>query len=222
MLLNFLKQFIIPAVSKPEPEKASGAMSVKELKEYKTRLYGSLSRDLAEFEKNFLLVSVGLLAFSITFIKDIVTIETAVLLPMLTLSWTCIGLAIGLMLFSFMRSVEASNTIWYAIDDFQHTHNLYVETQLLTTEQTLALRKETADLFRESKAALKKMRYWAINSFLAGIAVFFFFISINLFREQGRSKAASPIILKLDPATKEISIEGKTLILSDSSLYLKK
>lgn len=221
MLLRFFKQLITPAQPKPEPDKSPGAMSVKELKEYKSRLYGSLSRDLAEFEKNFLLVSVGLLAFSITFIKDIVKIETAVLLPLLTASWTCIGLAIGLLLFSFMRSVEASNAIWYAIDDFQHSHNLYVESQLLTTGQTLALRKQTADLFRKSKEGLQKMRYWAIRSFLAGIGIFFFFISINLFWEQG-GKKTSPIILKLDPETKEISIEGNTLILNDSTLYLKK
>ena len=49
-------------------------MTVAELKKYKDNLYGSLSKELSDFEKNFLLITGGTLAFSITFIKDIVKV----------------------------------------------------------------------------------------------------------------------------------------------------
>jgi hypothetical protein len=46
-------------------------MNVGDLKKYKDNCYTALSRDITEFEKNFLFVSAGILAFSTTFIKTL-------------------------------------------------------------------------------------------------------------------------------------------------------
>jgi hypothetical protein len=86
-------------------------MKVGDIQKYKENLYSALSRDLSEFEKNFLLIAAGLLTFSITFIEQIVTLETAEFLFLLFLSWFLIALAIGLMMFTFLQSAYACDKI---------------------------------------------------------------------------------------------------------------
>ncbi|MGV8131391.1 MAG: hypothetical protein ACP5N7_04815 [Candidatus Pacearchaeota archaeon] len=100
-------------------------MNIEELKKYKDNLYASLSRDIGEFEKNFLFISSGLLAFSITFIKDIIKLDEATWMKLLFLSWSLVIISIAVMMYSFLYSANASNRLWKIVNDFIVRKELY-------------------------------------------------------------------------------------------------
>src|ERR1035437_9413383 len=92
-------------------------MDIAYLRKYKDSLYSALSREFAEFEKNFLLISAGLLAFSITFINDIVDLEIAEWIYALFIAWLLIAVSIGLIMFSFIKSAYASDELLTMVDE---------------------------------------------------------------------------------------------------------
>lgn len=158
-------------------------MKVEDLKKYKDGLYSSLSRDLDAFEKNFILISSGMLAFSITFIKDIVKIEGALWLPFLFIGWFLILCSIGFMMFAFLSSVNGSTSLWKIVDDYIVQEKLYDKAVDLTDTQTVFIKQATNDKFYEIKKRLKKLRNRAIWSFLIGVLCFSIFVSYNLYIE---------------------------------------
>src|ERR1700680_891113 len=93
-------------------------MKVSDLRDYKKNLYGSLSRELSDFEKNFMLIAGAILTFSVTFIKDLVNIETAQYILCLFIAWSLIAISVGLMMFTFVWSSNSSDAIWKITDDF--------------------------------------------------------------------------------------------------------
>src|SRR5688572_2511219 len=107
-------------------------MTVKELKEYKAGRTGDLNRDLSEFEKNFILVTGALLAFSITFIKDIVKIENAQMLYALFMGWGFNVISIGLMMYAWLYSSNSSHKLWKIADQFMITNKLHEDEDILT------------------------------------------------------------------------------------------
>src|SRR5258707_15227061 len=100
-------------------------MTVKELKDYKGDRTADLARDLSEFEKNFILISGGLLAFSITFIKDLVKIENADNIGLLFFGWGLIGLSLGAMMYTWLYSSNASHRLWKIADKFISDNKLF-------------------------------------------------------------------------------------------------
>lgn len=155
-------------------------MKVKDLKSYKNNLYTSLSRDLNEFEKNFLLISVGLLAFSITFIKEIVKIEVAENLFLMYLSWGLIILSISLMMFAFLKSSNASDNLWKTVDDFIISNQLYDDESDLNNDQVSKIKTNVNKIFYENKSVLKTIRYTAVSSFILGLIFLSIYVSLNL------------------------------------------
>lgn len=183
-------------------------MKVEELKNYKNSLYSSLSRDLDSFEKNFILISSGMLAFSVTFIKDIVKIEGAQFLPLLFLGWFLILLAVGLMMFTFLSSVNGSNSLWKIVDDYIVAEKLYDKTIDLTLAQNEFIKNATNIELYKIKSKLKKLRQAAIWCFLFGVLFFGAFVSINIYKENG-AKPTKTTKSEITIKTKEVTVVNK-------------
>jgi hypothetical protein len=163
-------------------------MKVKDLKDYKSNLYTSLSRDLSEFEKNFLLVSGGILAFSITFIREIVEIEAAEHLILLYLSWGFIITAIGLMMFTFLKSSNASDILWKNVDNFIISNELYDDESDLENDQITTIKSRVNNIFYKNKNTLRIIRFGAVSTFIIGLIFLAFYVAINLNNENTRDK----------------------------------
>jgi len=188
-------------------------MKVKELKDFKNNLYSSLSRDLSGFEKNFLLISGGILAFSITFIKEIVKIEHATCLPCLYISWFLIIVAIGIMMYTFMFSAKSSDNLWKLTDDLIIQHRLYDEDILLTPDQCELFKSGINTMFYSDKRVLRNMRYSAITAFIIGIGFLSYYVGVNLTRENQQYKTTSQAASK--------SIQKDTIkIITDRETHL--
>lgn len=183
-------------------------MNVEHLKKYKDSCYSALSRDLTEFEKNFLLVSGGILAFSITFIKDIIKISEAQYLWFLFIGWLLIIIGIGLMMHTFLKSANASDRLWKITDDFIGKNCLYTDTQELTNEQCEEIRGQINAILEPSKNSLKRFRKYAVNFFLAGVLMFASFVCFNLIQEKKRAT-------KIDSSTIKKVYFNDTIILQN-------
>lgn len=189
-------------------------MKVEDLKIYKDSLYSSLSRDLDAFEKNFILISSGMLAFSITFIKDIVKINESIYLPLLFLGWLLILLAVGLMMFTFLSSVNGSNSLWKIVDDYIVQNKLYDKTRDLTPSQDEFIKEATNEELYRIKNRLKTLRKAAIWCFLFGVLFFGSFVSINIYREnESKNKTTRNEFA--------IKMEQKVIITNDSIVITK-
>lgn len=171
-------------------------MKVEDLKKYKDSLYGSLSRDLDAFEKNFILISSGMLAFSITFIKDIVKIEDAENLVLLFLGWLFILIADGLMMYAFLSSVRGSNKLWKIVDDFIISNDLFNNDDNLSLVQAKNIKQATNNKLYKIKKWLEILRLSAIISFVVGVFVFGLFVSINISNENKKSEPKKTVIIE--------------------------
>jgi hypothetical protein len=190
-------------------------MKVSDLKNYKDSLYSAFCRDISDFEKNFLLVSGGLLAFSITFIKEIIKVNESKLLFLLFLGWGLIILSIALMMFVFLKSAAFSDQLWKKTDDFIIANQLYLDETVLTTVQIDSVKKEINDLFYNGKKYLKNLRYYSVSAFIAGLVSFSLFVGINLIKEKKTISSSKPL--------REISIKIDSLefLSTDSTLNFK-
>jgi len=184
-------------------------MNVKDLKDYKDNCYSALSRDLTEFEKNFLLVSGGILTFSITLIKDIIKIANAQYLILLFIGWGLIIISIWIMMHAFLKSANASDTLWNITDDFIDKNLLYKNETDLTDDQCKEIKGKIGPFLNASKMSLKRSRNLAVNVFVAGVFIFASFVCINLLMEKDLN-------LKSESAIKEIHVND-TLILKNQN-----
>jgi hypothetical protein len=196
-------------------------MKVSDIKKYKESLYAALSRDLADFEKNFLLIAAGVLTFSITFIKDIVNISEARCLALLFFAWGGFALAVGLMMFTLIQSAYASDEISFAIEDYIQKKDKWEADDDLDAGQTREIRILAEKIFRKRKCWLKVLRYAAIAVFLIGFACFGYFVADNLSREASSKKAASTT-LQVDKAARTVTVDGWKLSWKDSTLAIEK
>jgi hypothetical protein len=171
-------------------------MDVKDLKTYKDSCYSALSRDLTEFEKNFLLISGAILAFSITFITDIVKVQEAEYLGFLFLGWTLIIVAIAIMMHTFLSAAKASDDLWKTADDFIEENCFYENEKKLTDEECKAIKQKINSILYPSKKSLRNSRKMAVNIFIGGVTSFAFFVSINIFKDNSRSGINAKIIEK--------------------------
>jgi hypothetical protein len=158
-------------------------LTVKEIKEYKGSLTADLARDLSSFETNFILLAGGLLAFSITFIKDIVKIQDAQGICLLFLGWLLLAAAMGIMMFTWLYSSNASHEIWRRADSFMNANRLFKDDIELTDIQAEELKKQINDYFLPAKRNLKQLRNGAVIIFLVGLTAFAAFVGSNLVKE---------------------------------------
>jgi len=168
-------------------------MTVADLKKYKEILYGSFCRDMTEFEKNFLFVSGGILAFSTTFIKDIVKIESVTNLFILFAAWILIITAIGLMMITFLKSADASDKLWTTVDDFLMKNLYFDEKHELKRYEAGAIKSKIDCIYYQSKKLLRYLRITAVAIFLTGLLCLSTFVAINLMKEKNKSGTVSDI-----------------------------
>lgn len=159
-------------------------MNVKNLNQYKENCYSALSRDLTEFEKNFLLISGAILAFSITFIKDIIKINESEFLFLLFIGWFLIITSIGIMMHTFLKSADTSNMLSKIVDEFIEENNLYDEIRQLSDEESKTIKIKINSILHPCKERLKSYRKWVVNFFLFGVLSFALFVSLNLLEEK--------------------------------------
>jgi len=177
-------------------------MKVGDLRKYKEALSAASSRDLADFEKNFFYVAVGILAFSITFIKDIIKIPQATCFFLLWLSWILICTSIAIMLFAFLASSTASEKIWTIADDYLMQHELFDDESVFSEQGYLGIKTQINKQREDSAKSLHYQRIAAIIFFVAGIILFGSFVGINLYRES----TASPVKKQVEMKTKNKSV----------------
>lgn len=188
-------------------------MNVGDLKKYKDSLYTSLCRDITEFEKNFLYISGGILAFSITFIKDIIKLSEAIWFPLLFLSWLLIIISIAIMMYSFLRSAKASDELWKIVNDYQIEHSLYKDSDDLTQDQISGIKQKIDTAFFPIKESLKGQRWSAVCCFILGLLAFSTFVGANLITERNKHEAEKPAETKL--------LNKIQLTLTDSTILIK-
>lgn len=163
-------------------------MKAEELKKYKDNLYSSLSRDLDAFEKNFILISTGILAFSITFLKEIVKIDEATWLPLLFIGWLLLLISVGLMMLTFLSSVNGNNHLWKLVDTFLIDKRKFDNTDELTEDEVIEIKSKINEAFFEIKNRLKTIRSLAVLAFIIGFSFFSFFVGHNLYNENNKNK----------------------------------
>jgi len=166
-------------------------MTVKELIDYKKSLFSSLSRNLSEFEKNFILISGAILAFSITFINEIVQIECAQLIVFLFISWFFIIISISIMMLTFLKSSLASDKLWSLIDNFLIDNELFKEEIELANNKVVEIKSKINETFYKKKRSLKILRFLSVGTFILGIVFLSIFVSINLLNENKLTKKAN-------------------------------
>lgn len=181
-------------------------MTVQEIKEYKGDRTADLARDLSSFETNFILISGALLAFSITFIKDIVKIQDAEHLCLLFIGWALLAAAMGIMMYAWLYSSSASHQLWKIADDFMIQEKLFKNETELTDVQVVNLKKAINDYFLSVKKALSWMRNIAVTAFLGGLIGFSGFVGTNLLKE--------------NKTTKPVAADTRTLIFGKDSLKI--
>jgi len=197
-------------------------MKVADVQKYKENLYAALSRDLSEFEKNFLLIAAGLLAFSITFIEEIVTLANASFLPLLFLSWFCIALAIGIMMITFLQSAYACDKIWKHVDDFIIGKQKFSDDELLDEGDVVSIKNSSKIIFEKCKSQLKGLRFSAIISFLAGITILALFVGINITRRNSVKNDQNTSTIKIDKKNNLITLDDVSINISDSAVILQR
>lgn len=154
-------------------------MKVEELKNYKDHLYNCLSRDLSDFEKNFILISSGILTFTITFLRDLLKQGSSDCKSLLILAWILIIISIGVMMFTFLYSAKASDRLSKIVDDFMIQNMLFDSQTKLSDDQIKEIKEKTNKKFNASKRSLFNLRIIAIVLFMLGVTLLTFFVFLN-------------------------------------------
>lgn len=158
-------------------------MTVEEIRKYRGSIYATFTANTESFEKNSVFLSTGLLAFSITFIKDIVKIETAEFLWLLFVSWGLIILSIGIMIWYFLASATGSDELWKIVDDSLTDNKLYDSATIVSEEYAHDLKLKTNKKLYDLKKSSRLKRKLSLWIFLAGVLTFAIFVSWNLINE---------------------------------------
>jgi hypothetical protein len=197
-------------------------MKVSSAKKYKDSLYAALSRDLGDFEKNFLLIAAGVLTFSITFIKDIVNVTEAEGLFFLFLGWFGFTLAVALLMVTFLRSAYASDEISLKVETKLQEFGKTEDEDELDASQTSDIKTEARQILLKSKTQLKALRYAAIAAFLIGFLSFGGFVAFNLSQEAAKVKSPAPGTIELSKDGKSATVGGWKLTWKDSTMTIGK
>ncbi len=129
--------------------------------------------NIKTFDNQILALSAGTLGLSLTFVSNLVNLQTALLMPLLIVSWVLLAAAVLSVLFG-LRFATASKTIREALDGGKQLTGLgdYEKSgpdPKSATKRTKA-RDERIDLYN-------KLAFWF---FVLGLATMVFFISVNV------------------------------------------
>lgn len=157
------------------------SMTVKELKEYKCKLYDSLSRELADFERNFLIISGAVFSFTISLLNEVVNLKDAQMLYLLFICWGCLIFSIAIIMFTFLYSANSSDALNKKVNDLMLKYRLFDDNLSLKPNQELEYKKDSYELFYRYKKILRYMRYIAVSVFIIGIVFLSLFVGYNLY-----------------------------------------
>lgn len=200
------------------------SLTIDNLKKHKESLNASRARELSDFEKNFLLIVGGILAFTITFLKDMVGADQATNLLLLFSGWFFLSVAIGIIIISFLRSAKLTDTIWQYIDDRMSKADM---TSIASTAEVGAtLETEIrGEIKRQTSAAKKKLngiRIAAIVSFFLGLVLVTAFVGVNFKNKRAMECSPKDVIeLKIDKKNKIITLENLIINVKDSIIITK-
>jgi hypothetical protein len=155
-------------------------MQVKELKDYKQNLYTALSRDLSQFEKNFLLIAGAILGFSITFIQQIVDVSKVTCFGYLFFSWGFLLASVALMMFTFLKSSSACDELFSIVDNFLIDNKLFDNEEQIPDEKCREIKTKVRDTYTNEKEVLRWMRYISIGLFIVGVFFLGLFVATSL------------------------------------------
>ncbi|HMH21212.1 MAG TPA: hypothetical protein VK563_05530 [Puia sp.] len=192
-------------------------MTVADVRKYKDNLYAALSRDLSDFEKNFLFIAAGILTFSITFIKDIVKVDQAGFLVCLFIGWFLFAASVGLMMLTLIRSAYASDEIWFQIDAYLIGKGKVEDEDTLDAAEVREIKNQSNTILIRRKSQLRNMRNGAISCLLTGLVCFGFFVAINLWQENHAAAAEKPAA-----TSRSFPLKDLTLKVSDSAIIFEK
>lgn len=156
-------------------------MLVEQLRTYKSSLYNSSDKELSEFERNFLFVSTGTLAFTLTFIHQTTPLEKSVCLGLLLSSWFLILLSISLMFLTYWKSAKLSQKIFDEVDRYLEAQQLFDDKFELSIQQVLEVRGTVNGILVPGKKTLWGLRRWCIGLFLVGLTLISIFVVLNIF-----------------------------------------
>lgn len=176
-------------------------MTVEEIRKYRTSLHATFTANTETFEKNSVFLSTGLLAFSFTFIKDMVKIETAEFLWLLFLSWGVIMFSIAVMIYYFLSSATGSDELWEIVDDSLTNNRLYDSSTVVPSEFAHELKIKTNKKLFDLKRTSRRMRRLSLWTFFLGVLIFALFVSWNLLKENTESN--SPAVLDVNVCTSQ-------------------
>lgn len=125
-------------------------------------------KDLSEFDRNFLIVVTGILAFTVTFIKDIVNIREAKFIIFLLLSWVFIALSLGFIIISYYLSARENMRLYNFLDRYLFYHKNFNL-------------NEFKNLYLNHKFGAFYIRKLSIFSFLIGLILLFIFLIVNFY-----------------------------------------
>lgn len=200
-------------------------MTLEDLLKYKGSVSDDINAEANMFSKNFLLVAGGLLAFSITFIKEIITLNTAAYLWLLYCSWGLIIISIAMIIYTTLYSTNLSGRMVLEINDYCDKNDINDDDQkvdkegklipiVIPKEHALAIRENNRKLLNRSKIVLKRLRAWAARFFCTGLIFLFGFITINISNNKQTKEK------QVVPKDVNIKINGVDILQTDSTLIL--
>lgn len=136
-----------------------------EIKTHKTYLAGVIKDSQAEYSKQLLSLSSAVLALSVAFLKNLVSIQAAVLLPLLYVSWALFLATIFVTLIAIKISIRA--------------HQIYKEDldKMLAGQTNLV-----GETWRDR--LMPKLSWLSTSSFAIGILLLVVFSVVNIQKEK--------------------------------------
>jgi hypothetical protein len=160
-----------------------------------------------------------MLAFTITFIKDIVNVHVASELNLLFIGWMSILTSIGLMLSTHMISAYSGKRVWKLVDDYLTKNQKIRPEEVLTDGEYKKVKSLIMEEINPSATRLKQFRRSAIITFLFGVLAIGLFCGLNLHREN--SSGLKEKESQKATAKGRIVIENVTVEMQDNPIKTK-
>lgn len=194
-------------------------MTNTELETLKDRYLATAKEELAEFDKNFFVVTAGLFAFTVTFIQDIVDLKTASFVIFLLISWLFLACAIGLIIFAFYNT---------SLESLIQAHD--VEMLLENSNPPSVIINPSApnllpEYHRVTRIQKYGLRLYAVVSFLIGLCSLSIFLIVNFYQDfeaqLGTIKSQNHIISSLPLPLRSPSQEVRKTTTNSTTTAIK-
>ncbi len=156
----------------PQPDRAERLHD-----EYRKKVWEDLSSGSEDFDKYLITFSIGALALSLSFIKEIVPLKDAIWIPSLVGSWVAFIVTILVTLISFRISMRALENMSPVLDDFYLNGNVEAFNKHLEDPWTIWV---------------ERCAWVGIFFFVLGLVFTMIFVSGNVLRSNGMAEKENP------------------------------